>query len=124
MPSPLQHSSARVLEFETLRDILRGYAASPLGQARIAALAASTDQDWIRRQQQMAQEVREFRRVGGSFEFSGLVDPNQLVQKARIRGAALEPAELRDIISVVDRAAEWRGSALPPPNMNRVAPAP
>ena len=30
--SALTHTSARVLEFESLRDLLRGYASSPLGQ--------------------------------------------------------------------------------------------
>ncbi len=61
----LIHSSARVLEFESLRELLRGYASSPLGQERIAALAPSTDRDWIESQQELAQEIREFRRVGG-----------------------------------------------------------
>ena len=38
MPSrPLTHTSARVLEFESLRDLIRGYASSPLGQERIAS---------------------------------------------------------------------------------------
>ncbi|MGE5207502.1 MAG: endonuclease MutS2 [Chlamydiota bacterium] len=115
MPEPLIHSSARVLEFEGVRDMLRAYASSPLGQAQIAALAPSSDHAWIERQQQMTEEVREFRRVGGRFDFSGLSDPSPLVQKARIEGAALESADLREIITVVDRAAEWRLIALQPP---------
>ena len=52
LPQPLVHTSARVLEFESLRDLLRGYASSPLGQARIARLAASRDQGWTKNQQQ------------------------------------------------------------------------
>src|SRR2546426_11743971 len=57
-----------------------------------------------------------FRRVGGRFEFSGLLDVNQSVEKARIVGAALETGEIRDIVLVVDRAAEWREIALNPPS--------
>src|SRR2546426_4383570 len=53
-----------------------------------------------------------FRSVGGRFEFSGLLDVNQSVEKARIVGAALETGEIRDIVLVVDRAAEWREIAL------------
>jgi len=79
MSSELIHSSARVLEFESLRELLRAYASSPLGQERIAALAPSTDCDWIESQQELAQEVREFRRVGGRFDFSGLIDIDLLV---------------------------------------------
>ncbi|MGO9540427.1 MAG: endonuclease MutS2 [Terriglobales bacterium] len=115
MSSPLTHNSARVLEFDALRELLRGYASSPLGQARIAALAPSVDSEWIAEQQELTEEVREFRRVGGRFEFSGLLDISQLVKKSRIAGAVLETTEIRDVVLVVDRAAEWREIALHPP---------
>jgi DNA mismatch repair protein MutS2 len=111
----LAHSSARVLEFESLRELLLGYASSPLGQSRIAALAPSTDNAWIETQQQLTGEIREFRRVGGRFDFSGLLVIGKLVEKARITGAALETTEIRDVILLVDRAAEWREIALNPP---------
>jgi DNA mismatch repair protein MutS2 len=115
MPGELKYRSERVLEFDALRELLRGYASSPLGQERIAALAASTDRDWIESQQKLAVEVREFRRVGGRFDFSGLIEIRQLVEKSRIAGAALETVEIRDVILVVDRAAEWLEIALHPP---------
>ncbi|HEX3820282.1 MAG TPA: endonuclease MutS2 [Candidatus Sulfotelmatobacter sp.] len=111
----LAHSSARVLEFESLRDLLRGYASSPLGQGKIAALAPSTDRAWIESQQQLASEIREFRRVGGRFEFSGIAEVHSLTGKARIAGVALEITEIRDVIQLVDRAAEWRQISLQPP---------
>src|SRR5579864_7564417 len=117
MAEGLKHSSARVLEFEGVREMLRGYASSPLGQGRITALAPSGEREWIERQQEMTEEIREYRRVGGRFDFSGLSDPSALVQKARIEGAALEAGELREILAVVDRAAEWREIALQPPAM-------
>ena len=112
---PLTHTSAGVLEFESLRDLLRGYASSPLGGGRIAALAPSLDRAWIEQQQQLTSEVRDFRRVGGRFEFAGLLDVRKLVDKASIAGAALETLEIRDVILVVDRAAEWREIVLSPP---------
>ncbi|MGA2019810.1 MAG: endonuclease MutS2 [Candidatus Sulfotelmatobacter sp.] len=115
MSQPLIHNSARVLEFDALRDLLRGYASSPLGQARIAALAPSVDSAWIAEQQELAGEVREFRRVGGRFDFSGLLDITKLIEKSRIGGAVLETTDIRDVVLVVDRAAEWREIALHPP---------
>jgi len=111
----LTHTSARVLEFESLRDLLRGYASSPLGGGRIAALAPSQDRSWIEQQQQLTGEIREFRRVGGRFEFSGHLDVAELLDKARISGAALETTEIRDVVLVVDRAAEWREIIQSPP---------
>ena len=116
-PKPLPLTSARVLEFDSLRDLLRGYAASALGQARVAKLNPSTDRDWIENQHQLTTEIREFRRVGGSFDFSGLLDVSAQMEKSRIAGATLEIAEIRDVILVVDRAAEWRQIALSPPAM-------
>ena len=112
---PLVHTSAGVLEFESLRDLLRGYTSSPLGSGRIATLAPSTDRSWIELQQQLTSEIREFRRVGGRFEFAALLDVGKLIEKASISGAALETTEIRDVILVVDRAAEWREIALSPP---------
>ena len=115
MSQQLLHNSARVLEFDALRELLRGYASSPPGHARITALAPSTDSAWISEQQELTAEVREFRRVGGRFDFSGLVDITELIEKSRISGAALETAEIRDVLLLVDRAAEWREIAFHPP---------
>ncbi len=115
MAEELIHSSWQVLEFDALRLLLRGYASSPLGQKRIASLKPSTDRDWIQRQQELATEMQEFRRVGGRFDFSGLIEIDSLVKKSRIAGAVLETTEIRDVLLVVDRAAEWREIALHPP---------
>ena len=115
MPAPLTHASAQVLEFDSLRELLRGYASSPLGQRLIDALAPSTDPGWIATQQQLTTELREFRHVGGRFDFSGLEDISKAVQEARIAGTALETSEIRSIVQTVDRASEWRQIALDPP---------
>jgi DNA mismatch repair protein MutS2 len=114
-PVPIAYSSARVLEFEALRDLLRGYCSSPVGRARVTALEPSADRAWIETQHQLTAEIREFRRVGGHFEFSGVLDVQQMVRKARIEGATLETGEIRDVILVVGRAAEWRQITLSPP---------
>ena len=109
-----------MLEFEVLRDLLRGYSASPLGVAAIASLAPSTDRIWIENQHQLTDELREFRRVGGRFDFSGLVDVAEIVNKSRIEGAALETGEIRDVVLLVDRASEWREIFLKPPAAMKV----
>jgi DNA mismatch repair protein MutS2 len=116
MPEPLQHASERVLEFDLLREMLRGYAQSPLGQGRVDGLRPTGNRAWIERQQQLTAEVRRFLRAGGRFDFSGLLDPQSMVEKSRIEGAALEAGQLRDILLVVDRADEWRHTAENPPS--------
>jgi DNA mismatch repair protein MutS2 len=119
VPSPLEHSSARVLEFDHFRDVLAGYVWSPLGKARVSQLAPSSDRGWISRQQQLAAETRRFLFGGGRFDFTGLFDAGQLLAKAKIAGALLEIAQLRDILLVVDKAAEWREIATHPPDAVR-----
>src|SRR6185312_4572497 len=112
VPHPLKHSSSRVLEFDQFRDLLSVYVNSPLGKGRVAQLAPSSDRKWIADQQQLAAETRRFLSAGGRCDFTGLFDAGQLLAKAKIPGAALEINEIRDILLVVDKAAEWREIAL------------
>ncbi len=115
VPDPLTRTSSRLLEFETLRDLLAGYASSPPGQRRVAELQPSLDHEWIETQQQLTSEIREYRRVGGRFEFTGLPEVQTLIAKSRIGGAALETTEIRDVVLVADRASEWREVVRQPP---------
>ena len=114
-PSPVLHGSERVLEFDQLRQVLARYTASPLGRARVMQLMPSGDRQWIERQQQLTEELRGYLRAGSGFDFHGMIDPTPLVNQCRIQGAALEISEIRDLVLVADRAAEWREIALHPP---------
>ena len=111
----MANSSAEVLEFGALRELVRGYAASDLGRVRVSALQPSLDLAWIENQHRLTSDIREFRRVGGNFEFTELTDVSKLLDKSRIAGAALEALEIRDVIAIVERAAEWRAIANDPP---------
>jgi DNA mismatch repair protein MutS2 len=119
MLPPLSHTSSRVLEFEAFAELLGGYVSSPLGKARVAQIAPTTDREWINRQQQLAEEARRYLAAGGSFDFSSLLDVRGLLAKSRIAGASLEIAELRDILLLVDKAAQWREIGLHPPESLR-----
>ena len=115
VPSPVAHTSSRLLEFESLRDLIAGYASSPLGLGRIGELLPSLDRAWIENQQTLTTEIREYRRVGGRFDFAGLPDVAQLLEKSRIAGAALETTDIRDIFLIADRASEWIQIVRQPP---------
>ncbi|MGH9567707.1 MAG: endonuclease MutS2, partial [Candidatus Angelobacter sp.] len=117
VPSRLQHSASLggVLEFDQFRDLLAAYVNSPLGKARLAQVAPSSDRVWIDQQQQLAAEARRFLSAGGRFDFNGLFDAGQLLAKSKIPGAALELSHIRDILLLADKAAEWREMALHPP---------
>ena len=115
VPNPMAETSSRLLEFESLRELLAGYASSPLGLGLIAELVPSLDRAWIENQQTLTTEIREYRRVGGRFEFAGLPEVEQLLEKSRIAGAALETTDIRDIVLIADRASEWREIVRQPP---------
>ena len=87
---PNPYAGERVLEFDQLRQLLAIYTGSPLGHERVMQLTPSCDCQWIERQQQLVAELRGYLRAGGHFDFHGLLDPTNLVNKSRIRGAALE----------------------------------
>src|SRR5258708_37198221 len=119
MPQALQHSSPQILEFDAFREVLAGYVSSPLGKAGVSQFVPSSDRLWIARQQQLAEETRRFLVAGGSFDFSGLFDAHVLLSQAKISGAALELSQLRDVLLLADKAAEWRAMALHPPDPRR-----
>ena len=113
IPCPQQFAPARVRR--TRATCWPATPPSPLGQRRIAELHPSLDRAWIETQQQLTAEIREYRRVGGRFEFAGLPEVRKLIEKSRIAGAALETTEIRDIILIADRASEWREIVRQPP---------
>jgi len=118
-PNPVAHASSRLLEFEVFRELLAGYASSSLGQRRIAELCPSVDREWIENQQTLTGEIREYRRVGGRFEFAGLPEVDAQLAQSRIAGAALETSEIRDIVLIADRASAWREIVRQPPTAMR-----
>jgi DNA mismatch repair protein MutS2 len=111
----LTHSSSDLLEFDRLREMLSAWFVSDLGRQRLATLGPTADRNWITRQQQLTDEVRKYLRSGARFDFSALLDVRGLLDKSRIAGAALETAQLREIVILVDRAAEWREIVRHPP---------
>ncbi len=108
VPSPLAESSAAALEWPRLRDYLSTRTWSPLGKAWVLALEPSQNLAWIESQQQRTAEMRALYSAGGSFDFHGLFDPTDLLEKARIEGSALEALEILSLVVVVERINAWR----------------
>ncbi len=111
---PLREASAAALEWPRLRDYIAGRSFSILGRAWILALEPCADLGWIDEQQQRTAEMRTMLAAGGSFEFHGMFDPTEMLEKASIDGAALEATEIRDLLNVVERVAAWRTLVDPP----------
>jgi DNA mismatch repair protein MutS2 len=103
IPDPLQHTSQEMLEFPRLRELVAGYASTPPGRAWTLALAPSGNADWANVEQQRVAECVRLLQGGHSFDFHGLIDPADLLDRARISGVALDAEELRAISVLAGR---------------------
>jgi DNA mismatch repair protein MutS2 len=121
VPSPLHESAAEALEWPRLRDHIATFAASPLGRAWTLALEPCADLPWIDAQQQRTAEIRDLLTSGASFDFHGLFDPTELLDKSRLEGAALEPLEINQLLTVIERIAAWRTLLLSPAGRTRTS---
>jgi DNA mismatch repair protein MutS2 len=119
IPNRLVERGGASLQWETLRERLAGGALSPLGRAWVAALEPSADADWIAQQQSRTAEMQRLVVGSGVFEFRGIFDVTELLDKARINGSALEAVELRSMIVHAERVEAWRQTVLAPPDAVR-----
>ncbi len=118
IPAPLSEISAKALQWPELIEYLSRRAQSPLGREWVRALGPSADVELINQQQQCNAEMQRLT-TGGSFDFHGIFDVTETLDKARIEGAALEPVELRAVIVHAERVEAWRQMVLTPPDTVR-----
>ncbi len=119
IPDVLEERGGASLQWEALRERVARGARSLLGRERVALRQPSTSREWIDGQQQRTTEMRRLVVAGSGFEFRGLIDPTDMLDKARIEGAALEPLELLGMIEMTERVAAWRDWLLEPPDAVR-----
>jgi len=115
IPFPLSEISADALQWPELIERLSRGAQSPLGRQWVKALEPSSDAPWVERQQQRNAELQKLIR-GGSFDFRGIFDVTETLEKARIQGAALDAMEIRSLIVHAERVEAWRQIILAPPD--------
>ena len=109
--------SADILEFEPLRQLLARYVASPLGRERLQAMAPGTDRAQLEADLAETGEAMEYLRTAARpqaaqrgaairIDFGSIPDLTQAVHKLRIEGASLDPQEIFETLSLLDRAAD------------------
>ncbi len=113
LPSRLAETSGAALQWTDLIEHLARGAHSELGKRHLLALEPSSDLDWIERQQQRNAEMRQWIAAGG-FDFHGIFDAAEMLERAHIEGAALEAVEIRSLLAHAERVAAWRRQILSP----------
>ncbi len=122
-PSRLAETGADTLQWAELIAFIAVRAHSELGKRRLLALEPSSDLIWIERQQQRNAEMQQWI-AGGGFEFRGIFDVTEMLERARIEGAALEAGEIRALLAHAERVAAWRRQVLLPVEGARLAASP
>ncbi|HKW96658.1 MAG TPA: endonuclease MutS2 [Bryobacteraceae bacterium] len=112
-------TSAAILEFEALRELVGRFISSPLGRAELDKVQPHTDREKLEQDLAEAQEATEYLRAAAKpqpaargaairLNFNAIPDLAQTVHKLRIEGAVLEPKEIADVLAFLDRAADAR----------------
>ena len=101
-----------ILEFDSLRALLRRGAQTDDGRARIDALAPIADPDELRRALRLVAECADLRQRGGRLSFDGIADTSDSRSRLRIEGTALDPLAILDLARLCDRAMDARAAIL------------
>jgi DNA mismatch repair protein MutS2 len=118
---PSEHmktTSADLLEFDASKALL-GLVSSPLGRAELEKIAPSADLaaltealaevgEAIQYLRSAAQPKPAQRGAAIRLNFSSIPDLRTAAEKLRIEGASLDPKEIFDLISLLDRAADFK----------------
>src|SRR5579872_1987897 len=115
----MRTTSAGVLEFESLRELVGGYVSSPLGRRELDKVQPHSDRDRLESDLAEAEEATGYLRAASKpqpavrgaairINFASIPDLTATVYKLRIEGATLEPKEISDVLVFLDRAADAR----------------
>src|SRR5260370_27290161 len=115
----MKTTSADLLEFEALKELLGRFVSSPLGQAELEKIAPSTDLEALSEALAEAGEAIQYLRSAAQpkpaqrgaairLNFSSIPDLRSAAGKLRIEGTSLDPKEIFDLISLLDRAADFK----------------
>src|SRR5439155_8437221 len=99
-----------ILEFDSLRALVRRAAETEMGRGRVDELAPISDLDELRRALRAAAEAIELRERVGRFSFDGISDPTGSISRLKVEGTALEPLALLDLAKLCERAFDARGA--------------
>ncbi len=98
------------LEYDELRALVRRGAQTPMGRARVDALAPLSSLEDVRRALSAVTECVELRRRGAAWVFSELNDPTDALARLRIEGAILDALVLLELARLCEQAADARSA--------------
>ncbi len=100
----------KILEFDSLRALVRRQATTEMGRARIDQLAPFDNPEELGRELLYVSEMIEARQRGARFSFEGVADPHEAISRLKIQGTALDPLAILDLGRMCDRALAARAT--------------
>src|SRR5712664_601839 len=97
-----------ILEFDSLRALVRRHAQTDLGRVRIDALEPIGDIELLKVDLRSMAELIELRHRGTRLQFDGIVDPSDSISRLGIEGTALDPLAMLDLARLCSRATDAR----------------
>ncbi len=106
-----------LLEFPQLLALVERYGQTPEGRRRLLALRPHWQREQLETQLALAREAVEYLRAlaapprsGGmlKLDFGGIGDLEPVLTKLRMEGAELEPAEIAAVLTLLDRAGDFK----------------
>ncbi|HWZ99165.1 MAG TPA: Smr/MutS family protein [Candidatus Dormibacteraeota bacterium] len=104
----MSRSAEEILEFDKLRELLRGRSTCAPGRRALDALEFSLDRPRLERGFALIREAREWLRAGKELGFGALSDPQGWLEKTEGPGTVLEAGEFLEVASLLDTAAWLR----------------
>src|SRR6266545_5168506 len=116
----MQRTSADILEFDALRELIGRFVQSPLGRAELSQVAPSSERARIESILADTAEAIEYLRAvsqpqaagrGAAIRvrFDSIPDAISATQLLRIEGSTLESRQIYDLSQLLDQAGEARG---------------
>jgi len=104
----MSRPAEEILEFEKLRDLLRGRSTCAPGKRALDALRFSRDRSQLEKGFALIREAREWLRAGKELGFGALADPENWLTKIEGAGTVLEASEFLNVASLLETASWLR----------------
>ena len=104
----MSRTAQDVLEFDKLRELLRGRTTCAPGRRAVGALEPGMERASLESAFALIREAREWLRAGRELGFGALADPHGWLERIQGPGAVLEPSEFLDAASLLETAGWLR----------------
>lgn len=105
---PMNTQAFKILEFDSLRALVRRNAHTEMGRAAIEQLAPYDCLEDLQAALTRTAEMIEARQRGMRLAFDGISDPSAAIARLKIQGTALEPLTILELARICDRALDAR----------------